>query len=414
MASSPFRPFWVIQYREARGHAIIFAGVLWIAAAVLIVTGSGYRDLFGNLKGADFVHFHALGHIALSGNVNALYDTRTLHAVQVSLVPESSPEWYLPINTPVLALIFAPFARFSYPAAAVLWALTNVAVYAFCVRAAWQPNRAVLSDRAFLVAAAAAFPPFWSLVLHGQTTAMPLIGFCLGWMALERGRPFVAGVALGLVLLKPPLAVAFVFVFLAAGEWLILSGLALSLGLQAGAVALSLGAQPIADYIQALLGGPRIASMLEPRPYQLHSIRAITNLMPAPWLGWIIWALLSAIVVGRTVRVWRCGAPTTARTAVLVLATVLVSPHLTIYDATLLALPFLWLGGWIESAGLRDVSRTFWSILYVLFLALLFPTALLIRVQISVLLLAWLFLIVTRAILSAAAAPSAAPVGSAS
>jgi hypothetical protein len=263
------------------------------------------------------------------------------------------------------------------------------------------------------VAAAAAFPPFWSLVLHGQSTAIPLIGFCLGWIALDHGRRFVAGLALGLVLLKPPLAVALVFVFLVTGEWSILAGLVVSMGLQGGIVAIALGAAPIANYIHALLGGPRIATMLEPRPYQLHSIRAITNLIPGPYFGWMLWAVLSALVIGRTVQVWRSGASTTARLGILVLATVLVSPHLPIYDATLLALPFLWLGGWMKSTGLSGISRSFWSMVYVLFLMFLFPTALLIKVQVSVLILAWLFLTVTKVILEVSAAPDGEPLGSA-
>jgi hypothetical protein len=79
---------------------------------------------------------------------------------------------------------------------------------------------------------------------------------------------------------------------------------------------------------------------------------------------------------------------------------VLVSPHLTIYDATVLVLPLLWLGGWVETEARPDLVAAFWPMVYWLFVAFFLPAALFIRVQISVLLLGWMFLTVTRSIRS--------------
>jgi hypothetical protein len=142
-----------------------------------------------------------------------------------------------------------------------------------------------------------------------------------------------------------------------------------------------------------------LAPILEPRPYQLHSIRAITKLIPGLWLGSAVWGLLSAFVAIRTIRVWRSGAEVAVRMAVLVIASVLVNPHLNIYDATVLALPFLWLGGWVQRSQGAETRTVFWLMVYGLFLLYLFPTALIIRVQLSVLLLGWFFIVVTRAVL---------------
>jgi hypothetical protein len=86
------------------------------------------------------------------------------------------------------------------------------------------------------------------------------------------------------------------------------------------------------------------------------------------------------------------------RLGLLIVATVLVSPHLTIYDATVLALPLLWLGAWVGTEPRADRPAMYWSTVYWLFVTLLLPTALLIRVQISVLILGWLFLTVSWAV----------------
>lgn len=123
----------MFRYREARAHAVIAATILWALAAVLVFTGAGYRSFTGRLKGTDFVHFYTLGHLALTGDSGRLYDPVGQHAVQVSLVPESDPEWYFPVYPPQVALVFAPLARWSYGTAAVLWGLVTITLYALVV-----------------------------------------------------------------------------------------------------------------------------------------------------------------------------------------------------------------------------------------------------------------------------------------
>ena len=51
----------------------------------LLVTGRDGRDVFGTLKGADFVHFYTLGRLALDRRGDLLYDGPGQHDVQVAL-----------------------------------------------------------------------------------------------------------------------------------------------------------------------------------------------------------------------------------------------------------------------------------------------------------------------------------------
>jgi hypothetical protein len=327
-----------------------------------------------------------------------LYDTVAQHALQTRLVPESAPDTFLPIYPPQTALLFAPLAGLSYGAAALFWAAVTIGVYALVLRAAWRPARAVLSDARFVAAAAAGFPPFWNLVLHGQTTTVPLLGFGLGSLALAGRRRFLAGLAFGLLAIKPQFGLELAAVMLVCGEWAIVAGLSVSVVAQAGAAVVMLGASVLGTYADTLRHLPEYAPLLEPKPYQLHSIRAVANLLPTSWLGTVVWATLSVAVTIRTIRVWRTGAPVAVRLGLLIVATVLVSPHLTIYDATVLALPLLWLGAWVGTEPRADRPAMYWSTVYWLFVTLLLPTALLIRVQISVLILGWLFLTVSWAV----------------
>jgi hypothetical protein len=394
--SKSSRSLWAIRYREARGHAIVLACISWIAAAVIVLASPGRRDLMGHLKGADFVHFYTLGRIALTGQTSALYDGPAQHRLQTQWLPESAGDSFVPVYPPQTALLFAPLAWFPYGVAALLWAAATAAVYALVVRTAWRPARAALTDTTFVIAAAAGFPPFWSLVLHGQTTTLPLIGFCLGWLALERRRPFLAGLALGIVAIKPQFGLVLAAVAVICAEWALVAGVIASVALQTAAAGLVLGSSVVSAYLATVRQLPQLSPLLEPKPYQLHSIRAITSLIP--WVGTPIWLLLSAVVIWQSVRVWRSAYPVRVRLGVLIVATVLVSPHLTIYDAAVLVLPLLWIGGWIETEGCLDLSATFWPAVYWLFVTFFVPTALFIRVQISVLVLGWLYVKVTKAL----------------
>lgn len=386
--------FWTIRYGEARTQAILVACISWVAAAVIIFGSRGDRDLLGHLKGADFVHFYTLGRIVLADQTAALYDADAQHRLQADWVPASAPDFFLPVYPPQTALLFTPFARLSYGIAALLWAATTIVTYTLVVRSAWRPGRDVLPDSLFIVAAAAGFAPFWSLVLHGQTTTVPLLGFCLGWQALERNRRFLAGLALGLVAIKPQLGLALTVVIVACGEWAILSGLLAAAALQTACVWFVMGPNVLWDYFRTMQQLPRFAALLEPKPYQLHSIRAITRLVPGWWES-AAWVLLSLAVVWRCLRAWKAEVPVAARMGVLVLASVLVSPHLTVYDATVLVLPILWLGTWIQRELPRQAAG-FWPFVFWLYVTLLIPTAVLVRVQVSVLVLGWLFVNVTR------------------
>jgi hypothetical protein len=78
------------------------------------------------------------------------------------------------------------------------------------------------------------------------------------------------------------------------------------------------------------------------------------------------------------------------RFGVLLLATVLVNPHLFLYDATVLVLPVLWIGGWLEQTN-RPLGTAWWHAVYGLSVMLLLPTAVLVGVQMSVVILGWLF-----------------------
>ncbi len=393
--------FWRFSYREARAIALIVAIVLWMVAAVFVFATPGYRSIAGPLKGGDFVFFYALGAAARSGGPTLLYDTDRLHALQTTLLPESEPETYLPVYPPQIYLLYLPLSFLPYGTAALLWTFVIVAVYAWVVRATWQGSRDALPDGIFVAIAAAAFPPFWSLVLYGHNTIVPLVAFFLAWRALERGQTFLAGLAFGVLFLKPPFGVALAVVVLFNREWSILAGLALSAALQLVIVVGIFGTSVLLDYVNLMREVVTVEHLIEPEPFELHSIRAITRLLP-DWLDTAVWIGASAIVLEKTLRVWRSAAPGAVRMGVLVLASVLVSPHLLVYDATVLVLPLLWVGAWLrrDPAARTTLADRFWPLVCGLYASFILPFARIILVQVSVLLMLWLHMLLADTIVA--------------
>jgi hypothetical protein len=108
------------------------------------------------------------------------------------------------------------------------------------------------------------------------------------------------------------------------------------------------------------------------------------------------------------VRVWRSPAPVRVRIGAVMIASVLVSPHLIVYDATILALPLLWLAAYARERGSDADIAKMSSTIYWLFVTLLVPTAAVIGVQLSVPITMWLVVQTVRM----ARMPTASAIGS--
>jgi hypothetical protein len=95
---------------------------------------------------------------------------------------------------------------------------------------------------------------------------------------------------------------------------------------------------------------------------------------------------LSALgILVLAVQSWRRKAPLAVRFSALLLATVLVSPHLTVYDLVILAPAFLLLGNWALAHRERQFALRIQQLIYVCYLLFLMgPLARTTHLQLSV------------------------------
>ena len=268
-------------------------------------------------------------------------------------------------------------------------------LYAACCYAVWRacPH---LSDRSGTVLLlAAAFPAFFHLIAWGQTSALALACFTLMFFLLRNRREFFAGLVLGCLIFKPQLGLAAAVVFVSIGAWRILLGAALSAAAQLSAAILYYGMEPLRHWIRMLRNTTAILPLLEPKPYQTYSLRTFWSML-VPWhsLALAFYILSAMLGLGLTIAAWqRQSVPLALRFSLLLLSTVLVAPHLTVYDLVILAPAFLLLSDWLikQQANQRTPASTLGmgTLLYLSYtLPLLGPFALWTHVQLAVVALA--------------------------
>jgi hypothetical protein len=127
--------------------------------------------------------------------------------------------------------------------------------------------------------------------------------------------------------------------------------------------------------------------MLEPRLYQTHSLRSFWSLLlPWPRVALGLCLVGAVAILALAVCVWRSGSSLSVRFPALLLATVLVSPHLTVYDLIILAPAFLLLGDWAAAQREQWFAIRIQQLLYLCYpLFLMGPLTRITHLQLSVL-----------------------------
>lgn len=353
--------------KRLRAHALLLALILWGIYIWTIATPT-LRDRNGNLKGTDFLHYYTLGTLAIEHRGSELYDVQSQAVLAAKRVPDARGIRYLPLYPPQVSILFAPLAFLSYCWALALWWTCTALIYGACCHRIWRMCPALQDFGGTVALVALAFPAFFHLIAWGQTSVLALACFTAAFALLRDRREFAAGVALGCLVFKPQLGVAAAIVFIATGPWRIVAGAALSAAAQLAVGVAYYGIDPFRSWLRTLWHAPALLPSFEPRPYQTHCLRTFWSML-VPWsrtsLGLYVISAVAVLVC--TIAVWRRQAALSLKYPALLLATVLVSPHLTVYDLVILAPAVLLLADWGISHPLAPKGiGTFLYLVYIL------------------------------------------------
>lgn len=366
------RPLTPSEHTRVRIGLSLIPVVAWLFVAwgtfALDNVGAGRLDRSGHIKGHDFIHFYVLGQIASEHASNELYSGEAQAARNDRLLPEYKVR-YLPIHAPQVALFFAPLAGLPYVTALNTWLLGSAILYAVCCALLVSTLPNLRSHTAIVVLCGAAFPGLYGVMASGQTTAWALLWLTLAYLSLKHHRPFLAGLCFGTLIYKPTLGLVLPFVLLYSRAWRVIFGAGVAIALQFAVAWLYFGSDTLIEYFANFKIAIGAIGALESQPWQMHSLRAFfANSLPWPAVAsWLSLAASVGVIVF-AVRTWHSTRPLSVRYAVLLMATILVSPHVYTYELLVLAPAFL-----LTASFAIEQKRTSLLLLVLLYLAYAMP-----------------------------------------
>jgi alpha-1,2-mannosyltransferase len=358
--------------RRIRAQAIVLALCLWSVCAIDFAT-PGLFDRVGNIKFQDFLQFTIAARLIAQGRATELYDDRVLADGIRAIVGRDTNVYLQYFYGPQVALPFLPLGHFSFLTQAGLFVALSLIAYFICVHLLWKACPNLLPYRALIFLCAAAYPPLFHFFVRGQLSAVVLVCFTAASLALLARHDWLAGIALGFLAFKPQFLVAIPLVLLLARAWKVFAGLTISASAQLVFTYFYFGPVVMRSYLDMLLHSASRpgATELKFSPTLMHSLYSFWELLlPWPHAVWVLYILTSLAVIAMAVSIWKSSASRALAIAALILAAVLLNPHLYIYDLLALAPAFLLLADWAITHA-QHTSRP--ALRWLLYLSFLLP-----------------------------------------
>lgn len=372
--------------RRIRAHALMLALCLWGVCAIDYAR-PGLFDRAGNIKFQDFLQFPISAHLIAQGRAADLYDDRVLAEGIRQIAGKTRVELRY-FYGPQVALPFIPLGRFSFLTQAEIWVALSLLIYFGCVHLICRSCSALTSHAKLLTLCAIAYPPLFHFFVRGQLSAAIVLFVSLAYLAFQARHEWLAGLALGCLVFKPQFLVAIPLVLLAARAWKPFAGLVISAAAQLALTFLYFGQEVMRAYFTMLLhsASQPASTELTFSPPQMHSLHSFWELLiPWPSAVWIFYLLSSFAVIAIAGAIWKSSNSLAPRYSALILAAVLVNPHIYIYDLLALAPVLLLLADWSIENAQRPSTPALRVLLYLAFLIPLFgPLARWTHLQLSV------------------------------
>lgn len=334
---------WLVE-RRLRVYPRLVLAVLVVAVPVYALTFHDGVDARGQSLGSDFIAFWSAARMAVTGHGLQAWDLPALAAVQDTAFPglAGPTAWVYP---PATLLVVALLGYLPYAAAFVAWTVVGLGAF-------FGALAPILRRRPYAWPLAIAFPGVWLGIAQGQTQFL-VAGLAGGALLLLDRRPGWAGVLVGLLVIKPHLAVLFPVVLVADRRWRTVVTAAGTAVAATAAGVLTFGSDSIRLWLDGmrLVGAATDAGALPVHKFVTpYATFRLAGLPQAVALGLHVVVAVGVVVV--VWRVWRRTTDLRVHGSALVLGTFLVTPYAADYDLALLAFPIAWLallgveGGW--------------------------------------------------------------------
>jgi alpha-1,2-mannosyltransferase len=354
---------WLTAER-ARNYSLILLAFYAIAIVGWIALSSGLTDPNGKPIGTDFSSFYAAGSLVLEGRANDVYDMAAHYARERQIFGDATP-YYGWLYPPFFLFVVAPLALLPYSLALAVWQGASFALYLAVIAAILRPIRNDGTIARLWLLAAAAFPAAFVNLGHGQNGFLTagLFGAALAMLA---PRPLLSGVLFGLMAYKPQFGLLIPIALLAGGQWRTFLGAGITVIALAGAATLAFGPEVWRAFAASTETSRTL--LLEQGNVGFEKLQSVFAAVRM-WGGGVslayvaqaaasVIALLSVVYAWRAGGTWRACGDRNLKAALLIITTLLASPHVLDYDLTILApaIAFMVASCWPDDFRDDDIS----------------------------------------------------------
>jgi Glycosyltransferase family 87 len=329
---------WLTAARM-RDYSLMLLGIYLIATLGWIALSDGLIDPNGKPIGTDFSSFYSAGSLVLDGRTADVYDMAAHYAREQQIFGAATP-YYGWLYPPIFLLLATPLALMPYPLALAAWQISTFAAYLAVIGAiVARMHRPASVIGLTWLAIAAGFPAVFVNLGNGQNGFLSAGLFGAALLALPT-RPIVSGVLFGLLAYKPQLALVMPVALIAAGQWRTVVAAGLTVIALIGLTSLVFGI----DLWLAFAASTEISRklLLEQGNVGFEKLQSVFAAVRV-WgggipLAYAVQGAASAVVVWTTAWAWRSSCDRDIKAALLVVATLLASPHVLDYDLVILGL----------------------------------------------------------------------------
>ena len=356
---------WLTADRT-RAYSLILLGLYAIAVVGWIALSDGWVDRNGKPIGTDFSSFYAAGSLVLEGRAGDVYNMAAHFAREQQIFGAATP-YYGWLYPPLFLLIATPLALLPYPLALIVWQGATCALYLAVIAAILRQQRHQGGAIARLwLPVAAAFPAVFINLGHGQNGFLTagLLGSAL--LVLPQ-RPVLSGVLFGLLAYKPQFGLLIPFALLAGGQWRTMITAGLTVIALAGVTTFAFGSEIWWVFAASTETARKL--LLEQGDVgfeKLQSVFAAIRLWGGGIsLAYAVQGAASLIAIGGVAWTWRSSPDRNLKAALLMIATLLGSPHVLDYDLTIVGPAMAFMVASICAGGFRDYEISLMAVAWI-------------------------------------------------
>lgn len=321
---------------------IRFYSIVMLASFVVFVAAwgwatNGFTRIGGAGPGIDFTVFWSASYLALSGAARDVYVYEALAPVMSAFgsLPAGSSVYMPWLYPPTFLLVILPLALLPFWVSYFLFAVGTACLY---VASMLRMLGVASGWKAGVWLPVVAYPGLLMTVLFGQNSLLTASLATLSMYWLER-RPVFAGICIGLLCIKPQLALLFPIALIAARAWKTLASSVITVVALLGASVAAFGWETVPGFLGvAEMARERLIEQgldgWQTSPTAFAAMRLAGGGIAQAYLvqGMVALSSICALLY-----VWLRKTPVALRVAMLATASMLTTPYLRGYELT-------WLG----------------------------------------------------------------------